>query len=161
MWLNPITILFRILNVIALIAVAVYFFKRYAYPAIRESQNQKAQAAHDLEEQKELLAEQQSVIDEQMRAQEALRGVLLERLKTWHDASSHQKQVLAHERNQLHEQFARQMVERVKWAQYERMERLLIPDAVVQARQQLQRKFATGEYGPEYLALLIATMEKQ
>lgn len=161
MLLNPITVLFRILNVIALIAVAIYFFKRYAYPTIREGQDQKAQAKRELEQEKERLAVQQSEIDDAIRAQEVQRTVLLERLKLWLDAFEHEKHVLAHERHRLAEQFSHQMAERVDRAQHERMQRLVIPQALAQARQQLRTTFANSEQGNQYLTTLITTMEKQ
>ncbi len=161
MWPSVSVIIFRILNFIALIAVSAYFFKRYAYPPIRENQNKKKKALIDFEAEKEALAAKQAAIDAHVREQEAVRGVLLERLKAWRDAFEHEKQVLAHEQNQRREQLNGLMRMREQYAHQEQIKRAAIPTAVAQAREKLSEQFGDPEHGKQYLANLTTMLEKQ
>lgn len=154
-------IIFRILNFIALMTVSAYFFKRYAYPTIRDNQSRKKMALLELEQEKELLATQQEAIDAHSRKQEATRTALLERLKIWRDAFDHEKQVRLHGRNQMRERLREQLVISEHHAQQKRIEQKLIPDAIARAREHLSMRFADPKQAERYLTDLKVFMEKQ
>jgi len=156
---NPTGFIFRILNFALLIAVMAYFFKRYAYPALKADQEAQEARKKSLEQERELLGQAQEQLDAQLKMQEQGWLELQKKMELWQQAFAHQARAVAAERAQWQATIDQQMQERERIMSEMALQRAVLPAAVAQARRELEKTFASAEQGEQYLASLIKKME--
>lgn len=153
-----VTLLFRVLNFLVLVALGVYVFWRYFYASLKAQMATRQAALVHLNERKNALAQEQALIDQALVEQEKKYESIVQKLQEWRSLVQATLQAREHEREILKEKLVESMRKRRAIMAQEHLEKVVIPQAVHQARAQLQTRYADQKHAESYLTSLFKRM---
>lgn len=154
-----VSFLFRILNFLLLVSLGIYVFWRYFYYSLKAHMATRQAALNHLVDQKNMLALEQTDLDEAIKQQEIAYDQIRTKLHTWRACVAQTMYERKHEQEKLRrELFERMQQRRANFAR-ERLEKLVIPRAVDNARTQLQQFFATDNHQARYIDSIFKRMQ--
>jgi hypothetical protein len=155
-----VAILFRLINFGITIAAAIYLFNRYALSMITEAINerQKKIAALEIQVKKsqderilhEQLAQRQKIQNEQIHKQ----------LIIWNNQFNQKLSEREYEKNMLMQKLEAKVDIQNSFIQERFITQAIMPQALAQARELLEKKSASPEFGSSYLNNLITNLHK-
>jgi hypothetical protein len=155
-----IDIFFDIVNLIAFLMLAGYLFKRYAYPALKESMSSKEDAKKALDVHYRALQEQQRIIEQEAHFQEQVGLELLTKIGQWrtgvHRDREHKQEVINHYYSAIKQRVALQQAYQERRA----LEHEIIPQVLQDLSRELDHEFADQERGKLYLKNLVDRMKR-
>ncbi|MCX5922717.1 MAG: hypothetical protein NTX86_05330 [Candidatus Dependentiae bacterium] len=156
-----ISIFFRLLNFIILIVAGVYLFKRYAVGAIQNLIIERQQKIDDTKQEIVLLKRQELRCEQELVDQQVAYQELGKKVEQWHQqvaavARESEKQTLALNRALQHVSVVQNqyMVAR-------QVKRLVLPQALSDARLVMIKEFAAPEKGELFVAQIIKHVERR
>lgn len=152
-------IVFRLINFVLFIVLLVYGFRRYVYEMLLTQMAEREKARRDLEEKKELLAQMQSRLDEQMHTHERIHKELMLTLHTWRQQFEHHQQRLQEEKERIKYQLELKMERRRHMQLLNVVQDEVVVPAIKESEKALHDYFAQQKHGKAYVKELLAYME--
>lgn len=155
-----VSIVFRLLNFGALIALGIYLFKRYLLGSITLQIAKRQQKLADLSLQNQLLKDQTKAMDFTFAEQQAVSRVLLQKIDVWKALVS--QRML--ERDQEKVMYESALAQRMKTQQAylalcSAQKRALLP-AIDKAREALIVNYNAAPLGQSFISEIVKHMEK-
>lgn len=138
---EAISIFFRLLNFAVLFALLGYLFKQYVLPTLKADMQAQQAVQHALEQERDVLAERQTIVDKEIGAQEHVRDQLLQKIQVWQAHFNEEAHKRSIEKELLQVRLATRMQEQRNHYALEQMQRKIIPSALKNAREQLNKDF--------------------
>lgn len=158
---SMISIFFRFINFSLFIALFIYGFKHYVYPALLEQMAEREKTRKDLEQEKEFLAQTQSTLDEQMHTHERVHQELVVALNTWRLIFEREQQAQRQEKERIKHELEIKMHKRREIQALNTLQDDVVIPALDQAEKTLHDYFADKEHGRVYLHRLLSRMENK
>lgn len=158
---SMVSIFFRLINFGLFIALFIYGFKRYVYPALLEQMAEREKAHKELEQKKELLADTQFRLDEQMHTNERVHQELVAALNTWRLTFEREQQAQHKEKERIKHELEIKMHKRREVQALNALHDEVVTPAVNQAEKALRTYFTGKEHSRAYLHQLLSRMESK
>jgi hypothetical protein len=153
-------IFFRLVNFAALLVLGGYIFYKYMLNGIKQKIAQQHALRENKIRQKELAHEENEKIKQSILLQAQVGQALLEKVAQW---SAHVEQERRTDKQNREEQrVAQEKRHELRREQLElnALKKIVMPDAIKQARQELVTQFADKNNGEQFMNSLIAAMDK-
>lgn len=149
--ITPLAILFRLLNFSVLIGFFYYMYNRYIKQDAQETMQEQETVTKGLQELNYMLEGQLLELEDKMRAQYDYGNQLKEKVQEWRHAIDR----VAHKEKEhsalLRERIVHRLQERQAQVIQVRNARYIVPQALAQARSQLEKKFTSPEKQAQFL----------
>lgn len=154
-----VTFLFRILNFLLLVGLAVYIFYRYFYASFKAHMATRQAALHHLEEQKNILAVEQTNLDHAMQEQTTMYNDLVTKLHQWRACVAKHMIDRKHEQELRRNELFMRMRQRSTFVDQERLKKIVTPHVLRNAQVQLQQFFVVPQHQNAYINAVFKRMQ--
>lgn len=154
-WIN---ILFRFLNFGVLIIAGWYVYRRYIKHSLEETIHDKEIIAKGIEELSYMLEGQILALDEELQHQHGQCERLKEKVLEWQERVNKQQDKLSEQRLQLLQKINDRIYEQSARLAYRAQVKKVVPEAMAQARKNLQKHFAQDSSQQQFLQDLVRSV---
>jgi hypothetical protein len=155
-----ISLLFRLINFAALIALAWYLFKKYGLQAMKRAMAQQQEALLGLYTQQSTLDKQHAYAKTQYLQDEQEGYRLLEKIKSWKTAIDDAARIDREYYELLQGQIEQRSREQAGYLQEKTMQSQILAQALETARMQLANQFKKTDATQQYLEQLFNSLTK-
>lgn len=156
-----IAIIFKLLNFAVIVSLFVYLFRRYVIQWIYATIAEKKKVVDDLEHMVNVLHAEHESLDRHMQEQEFLQQDLNRKLEQWNSRFEHVKKQHEQQQAKRREQIARINEIRAHARMLQKVERIVVPQALIQMTDRLQSKYKDNQVGHSFLARIINHLSKE
>lgn len=158
---HVIAIVFKLLNFAVIVSLFVYLFRRYVIQWIYSSLAEKKKVVDDLEHMVNVLHAEHESLDRHMQEHELLHHDLNRKLEQWNTRFEQAKKQREQQQAKRREQMARINEIRAHARMLQSIERIVVPQAVIQMTDQLQAKYQDNQASNAFLARIINHLSKE
>ncbi len=151
---------FKLLNLCALFALFFYIFKQYILDGVRGNIIKEKQAEEAAQTKVLILEQKGKELVHATFTQEQYTRYLLEKADQWRQRSEFEHEKSQHELQLLRAATLTRTEQQAKTIETERLLKIVIPQAVTEARDTLQTMYEDQKKGAAYLQNLIVFMKK-
>ncbi len=155
------TIIFRLINFGALIALSVYLFKRYALPSFKLKIHEKQARLDDLNAQHTLLARDDRLLERALIDDRKHQEYLTQRVMAWKAKIARDRERFIQERQKRSELLQKRTALQDEYVQKNRLRELILPAALEQARGQLISQYNEPRAQKEFINRVITTLRSE
>jgi hypothetical protein len=137
----------------------MYIFKRFMLPFATLGITQEKKQQQELQERGELLTQNIRYVHEEQKQQELLYRTLYERLLVWKKSVSEEQEQKIAAYNRLHSLVEKKRQKQFEHTMFERVQRVVLNDAINQARQEIIKRFDDVEEGRHYIQKVVDTLK--
>jgi hypothetical protein len=155
-----IAIIFRLINFSALIALCVYFFKKYGLEVIRADMSAEQERLDGLRARAAELQQEKRNLEKGIKEDARACSLLKEKITTWHIVAESESDAHRADRDKRIEIVKKRAEQQAQAIEFYRAQRIMVPAALEKARTLLESKFAAKNRVHDYVQQVIATMEE-
>lgn len=150
-----ITILFKLLNFAALIALFVYIFKKYFLKEIESGISQECKHKSDLEQTIVTLQETSLKLSDNLDNQEKLCHYLNQQLEKWKSAFEKDFKAQQEQKNRVYQEIFKKTEKQARYIAQEHIIHTVVPEALEKARAYLNSSFSSPQQSAAYVGDII------
>lgn len=155
-----IRIFFVALNSALLFGLLWYVYKKKLVPTVHQQMQEQENDLLLLSQEKDRLGHVQITLDAQVSQQEQLYDELLHHMMIWRASDARHEQALQQERERIAEQLHHKTIQRAQSRAVRYSMRKVLPDALEQARELLEKKYASAAQGNQFLQEILHTIKE-
>lgn len=151
-----IDVIFSLINFGIIVVFFIFIFKRFVFPRVKRALAQEKKQQQELIQQGELLTQRIKKVHEEQDQQELVYRTLYERVLTWKKAvaDEQEQQIIVY--NHIRALLEAKRHKQLEHTMFERIRRVVIDDALQQARQDLMIRFRDARQSERYIQQVIA-----
>ena len=153
-------VVFRFINFGVLIALFVYAYTKYVRDSLINQRKEEKRFERGLQEQRKALNHQIKLIDQKIKDDLELCGVLQKKVEAWRAAITIELQQRAEQKNEYKQQQARRTHMREHSLQIYKAYQEIHPKVIEKTRSLLKEKFKDEKIGQDYNKVILASISK-
>jgi hypothetical protein len=154
-----ITSLFKLLNLAALVGIAIYLFKTRLLSQVKESIGKKKAAARALRNEQEDLKKQLHAVQNEIVDQQEACARIIDKVEGWKDIIREQQELLDREAQARAQERVIRIEKQSEHIAQLRVQQAVVPVALVEARKKLEEKFL-DQRGSKYIQDTVRSLAK-
>lgn len=155
-----VSIIFRLINFVALIGLFFYLFKQYVLQTVTLQISKKNQKLADLALQNQLLKEQTKAMDFAIAEQQALSRGLLQKIELWRTLVTHYAVARNEEKKRYELSIADRTRKQELFIELKDVEKRALVPALEKVTNILEERYASKAAGQSYITTIVHHLEK-
>lgn len=155
-----VSIVFKLINFGALIALGIYLFRRFALSGIKLQMAKRQQKLADLALQTQLLKEQAKAMDFTLAEQQSVSRGLLQKIDLWHSLVAHYMLERDQERIAREVALANKMKVQQAYIELHEVQKKALLPAIKKSRDALAQQYTAMPLGQSFISEIVRHMEK-
>ncbi len=156
-----VNIVFRLLNFVAIISLAVYVFKAYVLDLVKQQMADQEATERGMQLQRDAMARRQEEITGEIDQDAQLCMELKQRVDRWRRVIDTQQAQQKKEQEKCMQRLQQALQKKVERLVYNRVLKKVMPRALADARAQLGEKYCDAQQGRLFTNAIIAHLERR